>query len=484
MKFVGDLARMMLEPLPARDGFGPWMGPPRPALYAVSASLLRGLPREVNVFRSLRFSIAGLMGAVLVAAVGLAALHDSSATWSGVIFLLTCAILSLGIVGLVFGKAERVWWFGFSLFGWTYLAIALWSLFFAQPTLPTERLLLLLGPVLGPRDHALLDGRVRPVWTYTYLQIGHCLWALLSAVTGGLLARLFFGGIGARSSGASPEAPVAAPPAPAAPRYGWLKPAGFALAGFGAIALVLVAGSTLDPSIWAGTIFVLTVGLICMACLGACLGRARHREIWLGAALFGGGFMVAVFARSPAAEGSPSHPTVELLNAIRTRWRSSGGATPPSSIVAESNTRILQALEQPVTMRFAGESLADVIKYIQYATQSPDGHIIQVYVDPDPPELAGIFKREPLRIDLEGIPLETSLRLCLEQLDLTYEVREGMLFIASTERQEALRRQVLPPLDHSYQVTGHCVLALIAAVIGGVLAPIVSDRRPVPTPAA
>jgi hypothetical protein len=65
---------------------------------------------------------------------------------------------------------------------------------------------------------------------------------------------------------------------------------------------------------------------------------------------------------------------------------------------------------------------------------------------------------------------------------LTYEVHDGMLFISSTERQEALRRQVLPPLDHSYLVAGHCVLALIAAVIGGVLAPIVSDWRPVPTP--
>jgi hypothetical protein len=147
MKFVGDLPRMMLgHCLRATDSDHPWAR--RGPLY--TRSVLRGLPWEVNVFRSLRFSIAGLMGAVLVAAVGLAALHDSSATWSGVIFLLTCAILSLGIVGLVFGKAERVWWFGFSLFGWTYLAIALWSLFFAQPTLPTERLLLLLGPVLGP----------------------------------------------------------------------------------------------------------------------------------------------------------------------------------------------------------------------------------------------------------------------------------------------------------------------------------------------
>jgi hypothetical protein len=230
-------------------------------------------------------------------------------------------------------------------------------------------------------------------------------------------------------------------------------------------------------------IFVLTVGLISLACVGACLGRGRQREVWLGAALFGGGFMVAAFARSPAAEDWPSHPTVELLNAIRTRWRSSGrGAPPASSVVAELNARIYQALEQPVTMRFAGESLADLIKYIQYATQSPDGHVIQVYVDPVPPELGEIFKREPLKIDVEGIPLQTSLRLCLEQLDLTYEVHDGMLFISSTERQEALRRQVLPPLDHSYLVAGHCVLALIAAVIGGVLAPIVSDWRPVPTP--
>jgi hypothetical protein len=440
---------------------------------------------EVNVLRSLRFSIAGLMITVLVVAIGVAALRQSSPMWAGLIFLLTCGVLSLGTVAVAFRREYRAWWFGFSLFGWSYLAISLWSLFYDQPTLPTESVLKAVAPVLGPGDARFVSamaGVGAGPWSHGYLKIGHCLWALAAALFGGALSHLFFGRL--RNTQSTDLIPESLQPRTASALVSWwFKPAVFASAGFGAVALVLCAGSTLDPSIWAGMVFVLTVGLISLACVGACLGRGRQREVWLGTALFGGGFMVAAFARSPATEGWPSHPTVELLNAIRTRWRSSGrGASPASSVVAELNTRIFQALEQPVTMRFAGDSLADVIKYIQYATQSADGHVIQVYVDPVPPELGEIFKRAPLKIDVEGIPLQASLRLCLEQLDLTYEVHDGMLFIASTERQEALRRQVVLPLDHSYLVAGHCVLALIAAVIGGVLAPIVSDRRPVSTP--
>ena len=162
------------------------------------------------MLKSFRFSIAGLMGAVLVAAVGLAALHDGSPIWAGIIFLLTCAILSLGIVGLAFRRPKRVWWFGFCLFGWSYLAIALWSLFYAQPTLPTESVLQWLYPILGRQDDAFTNvnagvglAAVRP----TYFQIGHCLWALLVAVAGGLLSSGFFASRGARCRRPAPRRP-------------------------------------------------------------------------------------------------------------------------------------------------------------------------------------------------------------------------------------------------------------------------------------
>ena len=122
-------------------------------------------------------------------------------------------------------------------------------------------------------------------------------------------------------------------------------------------------------------------------------------------------------------------------------------------------------------MRFSDDSLADVLKYVQYATQDRDGHIIPIYVASD----GSLFNENVLagtvRIELEGVPLKTSLRLCLQQRQLDYDVRDGLLLIGS-------ERLVSPvPPDPSYLTAGHCVLALIAAVVGGVLAPIVSDLR-------
>ncbi len=78
--------------------------------------------------QTIRFSIAGLMGIVLVAAIGLAALRNASETWAGVMLLLTCGALALAVVGVVCrAEAERAWWLGFALFGWGYLALAFWS---------------------------------------------------------------------------------------------------------------------------------------------------------------------------------------------------------------------------------------------------------------------------------------------------------------------------------------------------------------------
>ena len=88
--------------------------------------------------RTIRFPIKGLMGAVLVVALGLAALRNPSETWSGVIFLLTCGVLCLAIVGVVCRQQEeRAWWLGFALFGWGYLLLSMRS----TVVLPTLTLL-------------------------------------------------------------------------------------------------------------------------------------------------------------------------------------------------------------------------------------------------------------------------------------------------------------------------------------------------------
>ena len=58
----------------------------------------------------------------------------------------------------------------------------------------------------------------------------------------------------------------------------------------------------------------------------------------------------------------------------------------------------------------------------------------------------------------------------LNQLDLTYAVRDGWVMI--TEKGRAV-----PAYEDPFLIVGHCLLALIAAGLGVVLAPLVSDSR-------
>lgn len=103
---------------------------------------------------------------------------------------------------------------------------------------------------------------------------------------------------------------------------------------------------------------------------------------------------------------------------------------PPSAKAAA----LWAALGKPLDMPFPNETpLEDVLKYIKQATESEvTPHGIPIYVDP-----VGLMKAEqttstPVQIELNGIPLATTLRLMLRQLGLTYDVTdEGFLAITS-----------------------------------------------------
>ena len=112
------------------------------------------------------------------------------------------------------------------------------------------------------------------------------------------------------------------------------------------------------------------------------------------------------------------------------------------------------------------------------AERGADGKGIPIYVDP-----IGLLEADKTmtstlgNMDVDGVPLRTSLRLCLKQLDLTYSVKDGLLFITSLESHDA---SLLSAWADAFQVVGHCVLALIAAGLGGLAAPFVCDlaRKP------
>ena len=92
---------------------------------------------------------------------------------------------------------------------------------------------------------------------------------------------------------------------------------------------------------------------------------------------------------------------------------------------------LLTKLDEPIALSFPAETpLNDVLRYIKTATATQDSLGIPIYVDP-----AGLREVDratsPVHINLEGVPLRTSLRLIVEQLRLSYYVRHGNVIISS-----------------------------------------------------
>ncbi len=98
------------------------------------------------------------------------------------------------------------------------------------------------------------------------------------------------------------------------------------------------------------------------------------------------------------------------------------------------NQALLKKLEEPIAMAFANDTpLDDVLKYIRSATAKPGQSPIPIYVDPLGLQQAERSLNSRVIMDLEGVPLKTSLRLMLKQLGLAYCIRDGVLIISSVQ---------------------------------------------------
>jgi hypothetical protein len=407
-------------------------------------------------------------------------------------FLLTCGVLCLAIVGVVCGgDARRARWLGFALFGWGYLVLAFWS----SVELPTMVLLDAISERLGlaVQFRGGMGGmggmRSARLWGFDMFggfngfggpgdrsiqQISHCLWALLAALLGGIIASLLFGGPRDRGVQLDVHAPVSAE----APRRRWRSVEILGLTDGAVIVFLGLLASRSAHGLWVGSTFLATCGLLGMAILGAASGgQGKRQQIYLGAALFGVGYMILAFGRSLDNETWPSLPTDHLLYALRGWFPPVVSGFPASSAgIASANRRIREALDQPVRMRFPNETpLEDVLKYIRTATRGPDRKSIPIYVDTIGLQEAEKSMTSTVIIDLEGVALMTSLRLCLKQLGLAYNIRDGVLLITSEECA------VTPVYQDPFLIAGHCLLAWFAATFGGIVAPLVVHVRDVPT---
>ena len=408
------------------------------------------------------------MVVVLAMALGFAALRAAFDTPMGMTLFATHAILGIAVVGAICQRgAERAYWLGFAICGWIYIrGTHDWNA--EWPSIPTQRLLEALGRVMGLPDLTGAPPHLPPRGD-RFRSGRHCLWGLLFAGFGGLLARLLFGTAAAQSNEISPGSP-ALDETPIG-RW-WLEPLIVFVSGLVIVVTIAIAGARLSPGLWGGLTFFMTCLLLGLAAVGGLFGSGKRRGAFLGAAVFGAGFLLLAFAR-PAEDPWPLLPTFQLLEDVYPRLPIvAPGLSRGSPTTAAANARVRRALQKPVSVRFNDETpLEDVLSAIQESLGGPDGERIPIYVNPLGLAESGATMSSAIRIDEQGrAPLRAYLRRVLDQLDLTYIVKDGVLEITSRDGYEHHR---LSTDEDAYQVAGHCVLAMIAAGLGGLAAPFV-----------
>jgi hypothetical protein len=123
-----------------------------------------------------RVPLAGLLGLVLVLALGIASLRFATTFWTMAATTVTLACLLAAILGAIYQRGSaRAFCVGFALFGWAYLILVEWSWIGGQlgqdltrglsdlaetvhpPLTPT------FNASIGPNARANLGARMRPL---------------------------------------------------------------------------------------------------------------------------------------------------------------------------------------------------------------------------------------------------------------------------------------------------------------------------------
>jgi hypothetical protein len=275
---------------------------------------------------------------------------------------------------------------------------------------------------------------------------------LLAGTTAGALAHVCFGRAGRASA--------------------WLRAAVVALVLCAAAGAAVSVGVRSVAALWSPWSVLVAWGLVGVTALGAAPGPGGTRLRWIGAALFGAGFLVLDSSSDPV-DPTWQHATIDSS----LRWLCPGFDPPDQRVPAKSramaaaNRRIRAALQERVPMHFPQETaLSDVLAYVSSATSFPDGRL-PIEVDPVGLQEAEKTMQSTVTIELEGVPLKTSLMLVLRQLGLCYWIEEGVLAIDSQVSERNARE------DDPRLAAGHCLLALLATGAGALTAPIVVGAR-------
>jgi hypothetical protein len=128
------------------------------------------------------------------------------------------------------------------------------------------------------------------------------------------------------------------------------------------------------------------------------------------------------------------HDDVLIISSPDGIERERGQTVTVPRLLTPRTKAVLAQLDLPYAMPFPDETpLEDVLKYITQATTTAKAAGIPIVVDAIGLDEVGATLQSTVSIDLEGVPLKTTLRLLLESLGLVYTIKDGLLVISSPE---------------------------------------------------
>lgn len=126
------------------------------------------------------------------------------------------------------------------------------------------------------------------------------------------------------------------------------------------------------------------------------------------------------------------HVKVErLLADLRHAWRPADYPPPLETAKDAAASRIEQTLDEPTTIRLVNRTLGEAVEDLSHR------YGIRVLLDRRALDSVGIGADTPVSLEGEAIPLEHALRPMLDDLDLTFLLRDESLLITTLEEADA-----------------------------------------------
>ncbi|MBY0588275.1 hypothetical protein K2X85_13945 [bacterium] len=136
--------------------------------------------------------------------------------------------------------------------------------------------------------------------------------------------------------------------------------------------------------------------------------------------------------------------------------------TPTLESKSEATLKIEKALTKPITIDFKETPLTQVVEILKEFVG------VNVVLDLNGLDIAGVDPDEPVTLSLSDIPLKSALKLLLEPLELTYLIKNDVLLITDAEDTGTeLVTKVYPVADLVIPVTNFAGGGVGAGGIGG-----------------